>query len=133
MCKIESIKNAMLTSSLSFMQKYFKLLILCLIIGLTQGCRIYQQPTDIDRAVASDENDIKITMSNGRKFIYEAIEIRDGKYFGIDFQDGEKVEVLLDEENIETVQIRNSKASTSSNILGIGIAALSIFSLALMF
>jgi len=104
-----------------------KLLNLCLIFILFQGCKIYQDPISIEQALNNKETvDIKITMLNGDKFIYENIEFIEGNYYGIHSKDGEKGKTHLDKDNIKSVQYRNKKSSKGSNTLGIGIGILSV-------
>lgn len=111
----------------------FRLLNLCLIFILFQSCKVYQDPISIEQAVNNEAiTDVKITMLNGDKFIYENIEIIEGNYFGIHSKDGEKGKTLLDKDKIEKVQQRNEKSSKASNALGISAGILSIVFVILM-
>ncbi len=112
---------------------HFRLFIICLLFILFQGCKIYQEPISLDQAISSKvDGYLKITMLNGNEFIYEDIEIMEGYYYGINFNDGEKVKTIIDKDEIKDVQLRNKKATKSSNFIGISIGIVSILIGALM-
>lgn len=107
--------------------KYIKVLKLCLLFILFQGCKIYNAPIPINKIKESKDNSyVKITMINGDEFIYEAIEIIENTYYGVNFTSGKKVKTILFKEDVEHVQLQNKKASTSNNILGVLIGVLSV-------
>jgi len=111
--------------------RFFKL---CLIFILFQSCKTYQDPISFEDSIENIEgNQLKMTMKNGDKFIYEDIEVVDGLIYGIHFIDGKKIQTLLDKDNIKDVQFRNKNSSKGSNFLGIGIGILSVISGLLMF
>ncbi|WP_299527857.1 hypothetical protein, partial [uncultured Lutibacter sp.] len=112
---------------------HFRLINICLIFILFQGCKIYQEPISLDQAInKSAHGYLKITMLNGDEFVYEDIEIMEGNYYGINFNEGEKVKTLIDKNEIKDVQLRDKKASKSSNFIGGSIGVLSIIVGALM-
>lgn len=111
----------------------YKYLILYIFLIPFQGCKIYNDPISFEQAVNNKEGEIvKITMDNGNEFIYEDIEIINGLYYGIQVNNGEKVKIALDKNEIKDIQIRNKNSSKGSNILGIGIGGLALISGLLM-
>ncbi len=106
---------------------YFRLLIMCLLVILFQGCKIYQEPISLNQALNSKEDgNLKITMINGNQFIYEDIEVINDNYYAINFNNGKKEKTLLNKNEIKEVQFRNKKSAKSSNFMGIGIGIITI-------
>lgn len=124
----------MLTLNFIARKGYFRLLGLGLLFFLLQGCKVYEDPISVADAANSEKKSyLKITMLNGDKYIYDAIESIGGNYYGIYYKEGEKLKTLLKTTDIKDVQYHNEKASAGNNVLGIGIGVLSLAAGILMF
>lgn len=112
----------------------FKLLVLGFLFILFQGCKVYEDPITVDEAANSKKKSyLKITMLNGDKYIYDAIESIGDDYYGIYYKEEEKLRTLLRKTDIKDVQYHNEKASAGNNVIGIGIGVLSLAAGILMF
>lgn len=124
----------MLTLNFIARKGYFKLLGLGLLFILFQGCKVYEDPITVDEAANIEKKSyLKITMLNGDKYIYDAIESIGDDYYGIYYKEGEKLKTLLKTTEIKDVQYHNEKASAGNNVIGIGIGVLSLAAGILMF
>lgn len=100
-------------------------------ICLIESCTVYRStPVTIEKAT-SDNTKVKILTKNGITYKLNKIVVKDGQYYGIKYIKGQTITQPLDINNIETIKVKNNRASTfltvASCVTGVGIIGLIIF------
>lgn len=115
-------------------KKLHKILGLFLVLMLLQGCKAYQNSTNLEQASQGEQNGyFKVTMQNGDEFIYESIEFANGNYYGIKTVNGENVKTTILNKDVLKVERRNKNSSGFFGVVGIAIGVASIILAVLMF
>jgi hypothetical protein len=88
------------------------------ILIMLQSCTVYQTANvTLDEAVISD-NKVRIEKKNGAKLKYsKVVKFNDGKYYGKLKEKGFFINVLIDEDNIAKVQLKDQKTSTIFSVV----------------
>jgi hypothetical protein len=83
------------------------------VLILFQGCTVYQSVNvTLDEAVRAD-NKVRIEKRNGEEVkYYRVVKFNDGNYYGKIKVNGMFDNLLIDENNIVKVQIKDQKTST---------------------
>ncbi|MHB1146628.1 MAG: hypothetical protein ACYC01_03425 [Lutibacter sp.] len=123
----------MLTARKIFNKNFRIILGFLFVLILLQSCKVYQKSTNLEEASQSEEKGfVKVTMVNGDEYIYESIELIDGKYFGIKTLNGEKATTMLLKETVLKVERQNKKSSGFFGLVGITIGVASVILAVLM-
>jgi len=118
----------------SFNKDFLKILGLFVLIILLQSCSTYKKSTNLEEASQAEQNGVvKVTMTNGDQYIYEAIELRENTYYGIKTIDGGTTKTVLLKEDVMKVERQNKNSSGFLGITGIAIGVASIVLGILMF
>ena len=90
---------------------------LLILLFSIQGCVVYQKPT-VSLSQALDKGKVKVTMKDGTSQKYKSVIYQDEAYYGKYFygSNGWQFE-KLDSLNIEAVQIKDRKKSTTRSVL----------------
>ena len=102
-------------------KKYHLLLKLVLILMLFQSCKSYKKVTMNELASENSKGTIKVTMSNGYKYIFENIESNGDDFYGITKENNEVVKILLLKEEVKNVQVYDKKSTLFLNFMAITI------------
>jgi hypothetical protein len=117
-----------------FNKDFLKILGLFVLIILLQSCSTYKKSTNLEEASQAEQNGVvKVTMTNGDQYIYEAIELRENTYYGIKTIDGGTTKTVLLKEDVMKVERQNKNSSGFLGITGIAIGVASIVLGILMF
>ena len=117
-----------------FNKDFLKILGLFVLIILLQSCSTYKKSTNLEEASQAEQNGVvKVTMTNGDQYIYEAIELRENTYYGIKTIDGGSTKTVLLKEDVMKVERQNKNSSSFMGITGIAIGVASIVLVILMF
>lgn len=111
-----------------------KILKLYLVLMLLQSCHAYKSSTSLEQASLADEKGfIKVTLVNGDEYIYESVEITDGKYYGVKTVNGETEKTTLLKEDVLKAERQNKISSGFFSLVGIAIGVVSVMFAVLMF
>ena len=83
------------------------------VLILLQGCTVYKSANvTIDEAVKAD-NKVRIEKRNGERLkYYRVVELNDGNYYGKLKIKGLFNNILIDEDSIDKIQIKDQSTST---------------------
>ncbi|WP_248723791.1 hypothetical protein [Seonamhaeicola sp. ML3] len=97
-------------------------LLITILVGLIffQSCSVYRQPTTLENTVKAPTK-TKIKTKDGQKLKYKSIVFENGRYYGMKKVQGELVRIDIDEQDIETVRLKNREVSTFMSILLFGV------------
>ena len=105
---------------MNWLRKHIKLIALILIIPfLVQSCTIYKSANvSLDEAVKA-KTKVRIFKTSGKKSVFSRVVLdNDGNYYGKKFAESNKTsnKILIDENSIKKVQLKNRTATTLINI-----------------
>jgi len=104
-----------------------KFIVLIICSSLMLSCNVFQDPISLNEAANNTKKGyFKVTLNNGDEYIYESILIENDAYYGINKNKDKITETLLVKSDIQSIQKQNTKASSFSNVLGIGVGIGSI-------
>jgi len=94
------------------------------VLILFQGCTIYKTtPVSLDQA-AKEEIKTKVFVKSDENLIFRRIAFEEGKFYGVTKEKGEIVKILLDEQFIDNVKVKDKVWST---IATLGLSVVSLF------
>ncbi len=97
-------------------------LIFCFLIFF-QSCSVYKPTSLTLNQVSEKDNKIKIRTNDKRTLKFNHIKVIDGSYYGVNKNESKRI--LIFEKDIESIKLRDRKASTLSTIVLLtGLAAL---------
>ena len=80
---------------------------------LFQGCTVYKSSgVSFDEAVKA-ETKVRVEKKNGEKVKYfRVVVLDDGNYYGVEVLNGLSNNIIIEEDSIEKIQIKDKQAST---------------------
>ncbi|SNR72603.1 hypothetical protein [Lutibacter flavus] len=111
-------------NKLRFLKRYFfyEYFMLLVCASMLYSCKVYQDPISLNEAANNTSSNVfKVTMLNGDEYIYDNIEVNNNNYFGINKKPNEIVETPLIKNEIKSIQEKNRKSSSLSNLIGVGV------------
>jgi len=81
---------------------------------LMQGCTVYKSSAATLDEAHKSQNKVKVTTSNNESIKFNSVDFIDSEYYGISKQENDKV--LLDENKIKLIRLKNKTLSTIVSI-----------------
>ncbi len=101
------------------LSKYPAFLVSLLLV--LQSCGVYYKtPVSLDEAVSNGDK-VKILNTAGKQIKYKKVVQDEGQFYGLNKKGGEWVRVPILADDINTVRLKNKKASTWVTVLAVGV------------
>ena len=82
------------------------------VLILLQGCTVYKSANVTLEEAAKSETKVIVKENNSKAIMFDRIEVEDGKYVGVKKFKGDIIKMVLDEDNLIRISLKNKGMST---------------------